>query len=367
MRYRETENLVRARRQRIFKVFGMVVGLFLALAFPFALIMNVTNTQPERSSFVDPIDGTIHAAIEVRAYESVDDVALTLTPNADIFRGNVDREDVSPKETEVFSELVLPNAHASILLDADTGTILHYSDGKQRRSIASLTKLMTVTLVVEHVSQLDEVVTITPEMLDADGTVIGCPRTGYCNSNRLRVGETITVRNLLHAVLMNSANDAAHALGVHVGGSLDNFVALMNERARQMGLNDTNFCTPSGLEIDGKEHTCYSTAYDIARIAMHALEFDVIWDILMTPTPKSITDTTKTITHELIQTNQLLGEYSPMVGVKTGYTPNAGYSLLAVAKNPQNGHKVVGVLLDDPYRWEDIKTLFEWSFRSYVW
>lgn len=100
---------------------------------------------------------------------------------------------------------------------------------------------------------------------------------GVCTGVRLKPGETISARNLLKAALMNSANDAAIALGKHIGKTQDGFAKIMNTRAVQLGLKNTHFCTPSGLEPDGREHECYSSASDMATIAVHALSFPEIW------------------------------------------------------------------------------------------
>ncbi|EKE10650.1 MAG: hypothetical protein ACD_15C00221G0002, partial [uncultured bacterium] len=188
-----------------------------------------------------------------------------------------------PVRKEDAGDLVLPEAHASLILDAESGTILHYDNGKQRRQIASLTKMMTAVMVMEKVEDLDEEATIDADTIRTIGTVVGCPNTGICISQRLVAGEKITVRSLLKAMLMNSANDSARALAKHVGGTEKEFVSMMNRKAKEMGLKDTNFCTASGLEPDGREHECYSTAYDIARIAAYALKFPEIWETFKLP------------------------------------------------------------------------------------
>lgn len=281
-------------------------------------------------------------------------------------------EDLFPIEGAVpvrktnSSDFALPNAHASIILDAESGTILFHQEGTERRQIASLTKIMTALLVMESVESLDEVVTITEDVYRVDGTVVGCPRAGYCISNRLVVGEKMTVHNLMRAMLMNSANDAALALAIHIKGSERAFVDRMNERARELGLKDTNFCTPSGLEIDGQESSCYSTAYDIARVAIHLLPYEEVWKIFQTPA-MTITSVDGARSHEILNTDQILGTFPQIIGAKTGFTPAAGRSLLAVARDVRGDNPIVTVLLDDPYRWEDIKQAVLWAYGSYRW
>lgn len=272
-----------------------------------------------------------------------------------------------PVRKEGIGDFFVPNAHAALILDAESGTILHYQDGKERRQIASLTKLMTAVLVMERVKNLDELVTIDEDSIYVDGTKVGCPRSGYCTSQRLKIGEKISARNLLKAMLMNSANDSATALGKHIGGSVDEFVGLMNQRAKEMGLGDTNFCTPSGLETPGKEETCYSSAYDIARIASQALKYEEIWEIFKLPSNTIVASADGEIEHTLLNTDMILDEMPNMLGGKTGFTPMAGYSLLIATQDETKKHTIINVLLDDPYRWNDIKKMTDWAFSSHNW
>jgi D-alanyl-D-alanine carboxypeptidase len=262
--------------------------------------------------------------------------------------------------------LSIVSAHASIILDVDSGKVLHENDADERRQIASLTKLFTATLVVERIKDLDELVTIDEEAVYAEGTRIGCPRSGFCNGERLKVGEKISVRSLLKAALMNSANDAAIALGKHIGGTQDGFAKIMNARAKELGLKNTHFCTPSGLEPDGRESECYSSARDVALLTKHALDYEVIWDI-MRMEKMNIFSADGKYSHEIFNTDQLLGQLPNLLGTKTGFTPLAGYSLLAVATDQSQNHRVVAVLLDDPNRWQNIRSMFDWSFQAVDW
>lgn len=265
------------------------------------------------------------------------------------------------------SELDVFRAHSSVILDADSGTILHYENGKEERQIASLTKIMTAVLVVEKIKDLDkEAVTIDEEAIYADGTKIGCPSSGNCIGTRLKLGEVISARNLLKAMLMNSANDSAIALSKHIGGTQEKFVEMMNDKAKELGLKNTNFCTASGLEIDGRESECYSSAYDIARIAAFSMKYKVIWDTF------KIRDTIVysmdgKISHDIMNTNRLLDEMPECLGTKTGFTPLAGKSLMLAAHDSTKKHKIIAVVLNDPYMWEDIKEMTHWAFNSYVW
>jgi serine-type D-Ala-D-Ala carboxypeptidase (penicillin-binding protein 5/6) len=262
--------------------------------------------------------------------------------------------------------LNIVTAHAAIILDADSGSVMYENNADEHRQIASLTKLFTAALVVERVKNLDELVTIDEEAVYAEGTRVGCPRSGFCNGERLKIGEQLTVRDLLKAALMNSANDAAIALGKHIGGTQAAFARIMNDRAQSLGLRNTHFCTPSGLELDGREDECYSSARDVAQFTAHALQYNVLWDIMKLE-KTFITSSDGQYNHELFNTDQLLGQLPNLIGTKTGFTPNAGYSLLAVAADQSLNHKVVAVLLDDPYRWQSIRSMFDWSFSAVRW
>lgn len=262
--------------------------------------------------------------------------------------------------------LSIVTAHASLILDADSGKVLYENNADEKRQIASLTKLFTASLAIERLKNLDELVTIDEEAVYAEGTRVGCPRSGFCNGERLKIGEKISARDLLKAALMNSANDAAIALGKHIGGTQEGFVKIMNERAKELGLQNTHFCTPSGLEPDGRENECYSSARDVAFFTAHALKYDILWD-MMRMEKTFITSYDEKYSHEIFNTDQLLGQLPNLIGTKTGFTPNAGYSLLAVASDQSQNHKVIAVLLNDPYRWQSIRSMFDWSFQAVNW
>lgn len=257
-------------------------------------------------------------------------------------------------------------AGSSVVIDVDSGTIIHYDDGRKRTQIASLTKMMTAILVMENVKDMTEEVILTKEDLNIVGTIVGCPTSVFCNGSRMYAGEKVRVEDLMKAMLMNSANDAATALARHVGGTPKEFVRMMNEKALSLGLKDTNFCTPSGLEIDGKEDQCYSSAYDIARIAAYSLKYEKIWDIMRIPDGRFYSTDGK-YAHELKNTDMLLNTLPNCIGGKTGFTPLAGKSLLLGAEDPMDKRRIIAVLLNDEQRWDDMRTLVNWTFENYSW
>jgi len=257
-------------------------------------------------------------------------------------------------------------AGSSVVIDVESGTILHYDQGREQTQIASLTKIMTAILTVENIKNLEEEVTITRESLILPGTKVGCPATGFCPSNRMFTGEKVKAMDLLRAMLINSANDAATALAIHIGGSKEKFVKMMNEKAKNLGFIDTNFCTPSGLEIDGRESECYSTAYDMARIASYSLRHQIIWDIMKIKEGEFYSCDGEYM-HELKNTDELLETLPNCIGGKTGFTPLAGKSLLTGAVDQTGKHKIIAVILNDPERWEDMESLIGWVFENYEW
>jgi serine-type D-Ala-D-Ala carboxypeptidase (penicillin-binding protein 5/6) len=267
-----------------------------------------------------------------------------------------------PQRKENYSDIKILSS-SSVVIDVDSGTILHYEEGRHQMPIASLTKMMTAVIVMERIKNLDEEIIIDEESTLTDGTKVGCPRTGYCVDERLHKGERVSAKDLLTAMLLNSANDAAVAFGNHIAGSQSEFARLMNEKAQDLNLSDTHFCNPSGLDEDG----CYSSAYDLARIAAYSMRYDLIWETVRLP-EKEILSCDGQYTHRLKNTDLLLGQITNCLGGKTGFTYNAGKSLMLAAADPQLGkHKIIAVILNDDNRWDDMAKLINWTFENYEW
>lgn len=266
-------------------------------------------------------------------------------------------------------DLYLENAHSAIVLDVDSGTILWEKNSTEKRSIASMTKLVTAMLVIDRIRDLDEVVIIPSGVIPIEGTSVGCPTSVICNSEQFYVGEKVRVRDLLKSALIFSANDAATILGLHVAGSEEAFAVLMNARMKEIGAGNTHFCRPSGLEFDADVEACYSSAYDIARVMAHLKQhekYDVLWEMMQTK-ETTFHDVDGTVEHELKNTNRLIGEMPYLVGAKTGFTPRAGYCLGLTATDPTQKHAIVSVVLDDHQRFNDIKMMNDWAFHNFTW
>jgi D-alanyl-D-alanine carboxypeptidase (penicillin-binding protein 5/6) len=219
------------------------------------------------------------------------------------------------------------DARAVLIADGATGHVLYAEHARTRLPIASLTKLMTVLVTLQH-ARPDDVVTVAPDATGIEGSTIG-----------LRAGERLTVRELVEGALIQSANDAANALAYYVGhGSRDRFVAMMNRRAVALGLRDTHFVRPDGLDVPGH----YSSARDMTRLARLAMRNPVVRSIVRRQTATIEGGRT------LHTWNDLLSTFPAVIGVKTGHTSVAGWSEVAAARRP--GGTLYATLIGGPSR-----------------
>lgn len=232
------------------------------------------------------------------------------------------------------------SARGAVLLDAESGRVLYSKDCDQKMLIASTTKIMTA-LVALGCKKLTDRVTVKKAYTLTEGS-----------SMYLKEGETLTLEALLYGLLLQSGNDAALAVADFCGGGTANFVKKMNEKAAELGMANTHFENPSGL--DGKEH--YSTAADMAKLAAAAMEDQTIARIAST---RSISIGGRTMTNH----NKLLRTYAGAMGLKTGYTKAAGRSLVSCAV--RDGRRLVAVTLDDPNDWADHAALFDYGFSHF--
>ncbi|MEW6059963.1 MAG: D-alanyl-D-alanine carboxypeptidase family protein [Actinomycetota bacterium] len=240
-------------------------------------------------------------------------------------------------------------AAASLLADVGTGQVLLEVEAETRRPIASLTKIMTGLLVINATDPRD-VVTVSTE------AAAPLPVPGVSNLG-LQPGEQVSVRDLLYALLLQSANDAAEALAEHVAGSVEAFVSEMNAEARRLGLEDSYFASPNGLDDSG-----YSTARDLITLTRTALKHPLFARIVRTqfreiPSQSGVP--------RIVQNrNVLLWLYPGAIGVKTGFTSAAGFCVVAVAE--RDGVALVAVVLGEPSEaFSDAATLLEYGFTAF--
>lgn len=233
------------------------------------------------------------------------------------------------------------SASAAILMEAESGRVLYEHNIHEPRLIASITKLMTALVALESGKPLDEIVTIRPEWTGIEGSSI-----------YLRPGEKVTLETLLYGMLLRSGNDAAIAVAGCCADSAEAFVARMNEKAMQLGMTNSHFANPNGLNASGH----YSSAYDMALLARACLANEALAQIVST---RSVALGERSFTNH----NKLLWQYEGCVGLKTGYTEKAGRTLVSAAK--RDGMTLICVTLNDPNDWADHKALFDYGFSTY--
>jgi D-alanyl-D-alanine carboxypeptidase (penicillin-binding protein 5/6) len=213
--------------------------------------------------------------------------------------------------------------------------------------MASTTKIMTAVVVLEH-GNLDDVITV-----DRLAASVGQ------SSMRLRVGEKITERELLKGVLVQSGNDAATLIAEHVGGTVPNFVKMMNAEAARLNLVNTHYMNPHGLDTPGH----YTSPDDLTALARYAMTFPLFREIVR---HHSLTVRSNKYTHVLVSQNVLLLKYKGAEGIKTGWTNNAGYCVVVAAK--RGPIELIGTIMGtntEPGRAQQAKALLDWGFRNY--
>ncbi len=245
---------------------------------------------------------------------------------------------------------VMPNepgvwANAAILIDADSGRVLYEKNAHVKLPIASTTKMMTA-LVVRDQLRLNDKVIVSPE----------AAQVGEQGIN-LTPGETLTVEQLLNAMLIQSANDAACALAQQTTGSIESFAALMNKKAAEIGATDTHFANPHGLDQAGH----YSSAYDLAVIGRKLMRDPVLARIVST-SEYSIPWPGHPGPRVALNHNEILQKYAGSTGIKTGYTVMAGQCLVASAT--RDDKSLIAVALNSQHRVDDVSALFDYGFSS---
>ena len=232
------------------------------------------------------------------------------------------------------------SAEKAILLDAQTGRVLYEKQADERSLIASTTKIMTALIVCEQCNVLDRMC-IPKEAVGIEGS-----------SMYLQEGEVLTIQELLYGLMLHSGNDAAVALAIYCGGTVEGFSQLMNDKARCLGLSDTHFENPNGLDSPGH----YSTARDLAVLAAYAMDNPIFAQTVST---KSITVGDRTLTNH----NKLLWQLEGADGVKTGFTKAAGRILVSSAT--RQGRHLIAVTINAPSDWSDPASLMEEGFSKY--
>jgi len=245
-------------------------------------------------------------------------------------------------------------AYSVLVLDQDSAVVLYQKNAQSKLLPASTVKIMTALVALDHY-QLDKILTV--KNIDWRGQVM-----------ELQEGEKIPVRALLYGLLVASANDAAQVLAKNYPGGEQAFVMAMNKKAKELNLLDTYFANPTGIDTDEAgnllpDHS-FTTTYDLARLTTQALRNPIFTQLVATP-QIMVSDVTGEITHSLDNINQLLGRIEGIMGVKTGWTEEAGECLVSFVE--RNGKGVLAVVLGSEDRFGETAILIEWVFANYEW
>ena len=265
-------------------------------------------------------------------------------------------EPVDTNEIEGWPQGPKIGAEGAILMDANTGAILYAKNIDERLYPASTTKIMTSLVALENCN-LNDIVTVHQSAIDAnasDGSNMG-----------LYAGEQLTLEEILYGILINSANEGCNAVAEHISGSIDNYVDLMNKRAKELGLKNTHFVSANGLHDDNH----YTSPRDLAIIAREFFSHDVL--CRMSSTPKYVIhETANHREHYLNSHNKLLSgmdyEYQYLVGSKTGFTSNSRQTLVSCAE--KDGMKLICVIMKEetPNQFTDTVALFNYGFDNFT-
>lgn len=239
------------------------------------------------------------------------------------------------------------SANSAILVDTDSGRILYSKDIHNKRSVASISKIMTAIIAIES-NKLDNIVEIGPEITDAYGSGI-----------YIKQQEHISLENLVYGLMLRSGNDAALAIAKYVGGNIETFVEMMNKKAQEIGMKNTKFNNPSGL--DEEDDGNISTAYDMSLLISYAIKNDKFKKIVGTKNHNVETDMNY---YSWTNKNKLLFNYKYATGGKTGFTQKARRTLVTTAT--KDNLNLAVVTLNDGNDFQDHEKLFEYAFENYT-
>lgn len=244
------------------------------------------------------------------------------------------------------------NAKYALLMDASNGRVLFEKDGFQKVPMASTTKIMTLLVTLEN-ANLQDVVTVSEYAASMPDVQLN-----------IKAGEQYILSDLLYSLMLESHNDTAVAIAEHVGGSVEGFANLMNEKAKELGAYDTNFVTPNGL--DAEEH--YTTAYDLALISSYAIQNDKFLEIIQTAAHtfhEQLSGKSFTVNNK----DRFLTSYEGALGIKTGFTNDAGYCFVGAANRDEK--TLISVVLacgwppNKNYKWNDTNKLMDYGMNHY--
>lgn len=250
-----------------------------------------------------------------------------------------------PMKGSAFSNV---SSQTAILVDQESGRVLYEKNANKKMRIASITKIMTAILAIES-GKLDEKVQVSKRAVYTEGSSI------YLKEN-----EKMKLEDLVYGLMLRSGNDSAVAIAEYVGGSVEGFVFLMNQKAQEIGMRNTVFANPHGLD-DHENH--YSTAYDMALLTRYAMQNEIYRKIAGTKTYRAPNPDEKWDRVWKNKNKLLTGMYEYSTGGKTGYTKRAKRTLVSTAT--KNNEDLIAVTLNGPDDWNDHIAMFEWGFEQY--
>ncbi|MGG1612514.1 D-alanyl-D-alanine carboxypeptidase family protein [Paenibacillus phoenicis] len=253
---------------------------------------------------------------------------------------------VNPQAVQAAPAAPSIHAQAAAVIDVTSGRLLYSLQGDDELPIASLTKIMTAIVAIEH-GKLSDTVTVGKNAYGKEGS-----------SLYLHLGEEMSLENMLYGLMLRSGNDAATAIAEHVGGSEEGFVYLMNEKAKLLGLTHTHFQNPHGLDAEGH----YSSANDLAKLTSYALKNPHFKEIVRTPS-KTAPNPNDPWDYKWLNKNKMLRFYDGADGVKTGYTKTARRCLVSSAT--RKGQQIAVVTLNDGDDWNDHRKLLDYGFANF--
>lgn len=247
---------------------------------------------------------------------------------------------------KVVNAQITVSAQAAALMNADTGEFLFTKNPNQKLPIASLTKVMTAILAIES-GDLDA------EVVFSEAAANQPPSKIF-----LQAGDSLTLRDMLYALLLESGNDVAYAIAEYIGGNVDNFVRLMNEKAQSLGMTNTTFTNPSGLSEPAPN---ISTATDLARLMRYAMQNDTFRGIASTKTRQTTSKLGIPLNFE--NKHRLVQQVEYVIAGKTGFTQASGRTLISYAE--ENNIPLIAVTLNDPNDWVDHLNMFKYGYSQY--
>lgn len=248
------------------------------------------------------------------------------------------------------------NALSACLIDAESGRVLYGKNENEVRAMASTTKIMTLIVALEN-GNLDDIVTISENAARQPDVQLN-----------VNTGEQYVLGDLVYSLMLESHNDVAVAIAEHVGGSVEGFAAMMNEKAEELGMTDTYFITPNGLDAEDENGIHSTTAVDLARLAAYAIKNEKFIEITNTKS-YSFKDVEGKRAFSVNNKNQFLSMMDGAIGVKTGFTGDAGYCFVGALK--QDGRTFVSVVLgsgwppNKTFKWKDTRTLMQFGIENY--